>query len=252
MAFMGDITRENLYDEYYENNLDDFTNFYDGYQNVIQLRKEYIEGIISGKYYSRFDSGEFTADKSPEVKIKKAIQDFFKDGKPFLTNFAKSRLLNDGVLQLERLLVVSEKNYKTAKDEMISSLPYKVYEVFFNLIEDAQDAFKKDFFLIRDKFEHNSFRLPDFETNFENGTLHIIDPHINGQNIFKLIDLYYYSSLNLIEDLAAYFFGINAYHRSNGMITLFSNNGLVEPSNFRFRYTITLDVGDPDLTKLIN
>lgn len=178
---------------------------------MIQLRKEYIEGIISGKYYKRFENGEFTADKSPEVKIMKAIQDFFKDGKPFLNNFAKSKLLDDGILELEKLLVVSEKNYNKAKLEMSPNLKLKGYEVLFKIIDDAQASFKKDFFLIRDKFEHNYMKLPDFEIKVENGIANIIDPHLDGKNIFKLIDLYYYKTLDLI----------------------------------------TLDVNDPDLTKLI-
>ncbi|MDB5014654.1 MAG: hypothetical protein JWQ25_2856, partial [Daejeonella sp.] len=125
MAFLGDKERAKRYWDYYDKNRDDFTNFYDSYHQIKQLRKRYIEGILSGEYFQRFENGEFTADKSPEVKIKKAIQDFFKDSKPFLNNFAKSKLLDDGVLQLAKLLVVSEKNYKKAKVEMLPNLKLK-------------------------------------------------------------------------------------------------------------------------------
>lgn len=251
MAFFGDLERKKRYKDYYDKNLNDFTNFYDSYQQVIQLRKEYIEGIISGKYYKHFENGEFTADKSPEVKIMKSIQDFFKDGKPFLNNFAKSKLLDDGVFELEKLLVVSEKNYNRTKLEITPNLKLKGYEVLFNIIEDAQTSFKKDFFLIRDKLEHNYMKLPDFEVKTENGITNIIDPHLDGKNIFMLIDLYYSKTLDLIEDLAAHFFGNNACFNSNGIITLFYNNGRIEPENFRYRYKITLDVNDSELTKLI-
>ena len=251
MAFLGDKDRKQTYLDYYDKNLNEFTNFYDSYHQILELRKSYIEGIISGKYYERFENGEFTADKSPEIKIKKAIQDFFKDGKPLLTNFAKSGLLDDGALVLNRLLVVSEKSYNRAKTEILPLLKLKGYEVIFNLIEDAQNEFKKDFFLIRDEFEHNSLRLPDFEFLFENGVLKIIDPKYQDKNIFKLIDKFYYKTFDLIEDLAAYFFGLNACSKSNGLITLFYNNGAVDPSKFRYRYTITLDVNDPNLKKLI-
>lgn len=251
MAFLGDLDRKKRYQDYYDKNLNDFTNFYDSYQQVIQLRKDYIEGIISGKYYKRFENGEFTADRSPEVKIIKAIQDFFKDGKPFLNNFAKSKLLNDGVLEMEKLLVVSEKAYNKAKLEMSPNLKLKGYEVLFKIIEDAQASFKKDFFLIRDEFEHNYMKLPGFEIRVENGITNIIDPHFDGKNIFKLIDIYYYKTLDLIEDLAAYFFGNNVCFNTKGIITLFYNNEKIDPQNFRYRYRITLDVNDPDLTKLI-
>jgi len=252
MAFLGDEERKKIFLNYFNNSLNEFTNFYDSYQNILQLRKDYIEGIVSGKYYKRFENGEFWADKSPEVKIKKAVQDFFKDGKPFLNNFAKSGLLDDSPFVLNKLLVVSEKSYNKAKSEMLPFLRLPGYNILFHLIEEAQVKFKKEFFIIRDEFEHNSLRVQDFEVKYENGVTHITDPSYKGQNIFKLIDKFYYWTLDLIENLSAYFFGLNACNNSKGAITLFYNNGVVDPSKFRYRYTITLDVKDPDLTRLIN
>lgn len=251
IAFIGDKSRKELYWEYFDNNQNDFTNFYDSYHNILKLRKEYIDGIITGVYYNRFDNGEVSADKSPEVKIKKAIQDFFKDGKPLLSNFAKSRLLDDEVFILSKVLVANPNAYKKAKEEMLPNLKIKGYHVLFQIIEDAQEYFKRDFFKIRDDFEHNMLKIPDFEVKYIDGVAHIVDPQLSGKNIFKLIDQYYYNALNLIEDLAAYFFGLNACHRSNGLITLFANKGKVDSANFRYRYKITMDVNDPDLVKLI-
>src|SRR5690606_15950297 len=188
MAFLGNKERKQTYLDYYNNNLSEFTNFYDSYQNILKLRKDYIDGIVSGKYYKRFENGEFSADKSPEVKIKKAVQDFFKDGKPFLNNFSKSGLLDDSPFLLSKLLVVSEKSYNKAKSEMLPLLRLQGYSILFHLIEQAQIEFKKEFFIIRDEFEHNSLRLPDFDIKFENGITHIIDPTYKDQNIFQLVD----------------------------------------------------------------
>ncbi len=251
MAFYNDKDRKAIFHAYYEKNLDDFTNFYDSYNNIVNLHKEYIDGIISGLYFKCLANGKFSADKSPEVILKKNVQDFFRDGKTLINNFAKSKLLDDGRFELSKLLAVSPKNYRKAKESMLPNLKIKGYSGLFQIIEDAEKEFKKDFFLIRDDFEHNQFRVPDFQISLQNDTVHIVEPQIIGENVFKLIHLYYHKTFNFIETLAAYFFGLNACYRSKGIITLFYNNGTVDPANFRYRYKITIDVNDPDLDKLI-
>lgn len=252
IAFLGDKSRSKLYVSYEKKCREDFTNFYDLYHRILDLRKKYIEGIVSGIYFKNHSPGNFMADKSPEVEIKKAIQDFFRDGKSLLNNFAKSGLLDDGVFQLSKLLVVSPKNYKKAKQAMLPNLRFPGYNVLFCIVEDAEENFKREFFRVRDDFEHNGLQISDFQINAKNQRFEIIDPTLNGINIFKLIDKCYYATFDLIESLAAYFFGINAHTRSNGIITLFYNKGKVDPSNFFYQYKITLNVNDPSLIRLID
>lgn len=132
-----------------------------------------------------------------------------------------------------------------------NKLKLKGYNVLFQLIEDAQNEFKKDFFKIRDDFEHNALKIQDFVITENYGIVNIIDPLLEGKNIFNLIDTFYFKTFKLIESLAAYFFGLNACHNSKGLITLFLNNGEVNPAKFGYKYDITMNSNDPALTKLI-
>jgi len=250
-AFMGDQERKKLHENYYNKNLNDFTDFYDIYQLILKLRRNYIEGIKSGLFYKAFENGEFTADKSPEVNIKKAIKDFFSAGKPLLNNFAKSKIIDDGNFELVKLLIKSPESFDKAKNEMLPNLKIKGYNVLFQIIEDAQTEFKKDFFLIRDAFEHNYLQIPNFEIKESNGVIFIEDPKLKGENVFKLIDFYYHKTLNLIEDLSAYFFGLNVCLRTNGNITLFSRKSGIDPSHSIYKYTLSINCNDPNLIQLI-
>ena len=252
-AFLGDNERKAKYLKYEVRLMEDFTNFYDTYYEILDLRAEYIQGIENGMYFSAFPDGRTTSDKTPEIKLRRRIMEFFISGRQLLNKFCKSKLLDDGAFKLSLFLLskddVVEKYLKSTQGKFKFKNGYKK---IVDIAKDAQNDFKRDFMQLRADLEHSyDTSILPFSIAVNGSTIVIVEPSHNGTNIFKLIDRYYNGTLNLIEDMAAYFYGINACSKSHGQITLFKRMGEVNPAKFKYRYTITLDVGYPDLQRLI-
>ncbi|MGX5687407.1 hypothetical protein [Arcticibacter tournemirensis] len=253
-AFPGDKDREERYWRYHDRNLEDFTNLYDLNYKILDLRKNYLDGIKNGTFFFTLPDGRTSSDGTPEIKIRKSIMDFFISGKQLLNNFCKSELLDDGVFKLSAFLLCKDntvENYLLSTQERFRFK--NSYKKIVDIAKDAQHDFKKDFMDLRNSFEHLYAPLIEpFQITVDRGQIRIIEPSYNSTNIFELVEKYYERTLDLIEDMAAYFFGINACVMSKGYMTLFKRKNEVDPSNFKYRYTITLDVGDPDLIRIIN
>ena len=154
-AFLGDKQREATYLRYENKNREDFTNFYDTYNEILDLRKEYLDGIKSGIYFSILPNGNTTSDATPEIKIRKRIMEFFISGRQLLNNFCKSELLDDGDFKLSSFLLSKDKVVEKYLSEAQNKFRFKDgYKKIISIATEAQDDFKRDFMQLRGDLEH--------------------------------------------------------------------------------------------------
>jgi len=256
MGFMGKRwpAAKSRYELYEKKNKEDFTNFYDTYHEVMKLREEYLQGVNNGTYFSINLDGSTSSDSTPEILIRKRIKEFFISGRQLLNNFGKSGLLEDGDFKVSSFLLYKESVVEKYIKTFSENFRYKQgYLKIIDIAKKAQVDFKKDFMQLRADIEHDyDTEIPKFKICAYNREAVVEEPTYNGTNFFILIDKYYHGTLNLIEDMAAYFYGVNACANTDGKITLFFRKDEVDPPRFRFRYALTLDVGDPSLQRLIN
>jgi len=252
-AFPFDDERKKIVENFCDQTQDHFTNFYDVYNEVLDLRNQYIEGILNGKYFSVSDENGITSDISPEILIRKRIVDFFILGKQLLNNFCKSRLIVDGSFDIGIVLLTKKENIENYISKESQNFRYKnAYIKVIKIASQAQDDFLRDFIFRRGSLEHDYGKsIPDFNIHLKEGNVTIEEPVIFGENVFEQVVRYYKSILNLIEDIACYFFGVNAHINSKGLITLLKRNGESDPSKFKYLYAVTLHVNDPDLTPML-
>jgi hypothetical protein len=133
----------------------------------------------------------------------------------------ESEIITDNYFDLNKLLLVNDKNYILNKKELISKSPDYRYNCLFNLIEKARTEFLSDFNNIRVNFEHNQLLLDKYEVILEGNSKKIIEPKLGNKNLSFAINYYYENILELIEKLMCYYYGINAYVNSSGGLNLF-------------------------------
>ncbi len=251
-AFMGDKTREELYRNYEKTHQEAFTNFYDMYFEIQKLRLEYINGLNSGKYFKFLEKGKTSSDTTPEITIRRKIKEFFMSGRQLVESFGRSGLLDDEEFKISKFLLADAEKVEHYKSKYSKNFRFpRGYTKIIDMVLDANSHFKVDFFSIRGKLVHDNLQISPFRLESANGRLVIYEPTIKGVNVFVQIEKYFNGTFDLIEDIAAYFFGINAHVKSHGKITLLMRKPEdVDPANFRYRYTITLDVNDSTLIRI--
>ncbi|MCX2574859.1 hypothetical protein [Pedobacter sandarakinus] len=253
-AFPFNKERKNLVESFVDQTQDHFTNFYDVFNEVINLRNEYIDGILTGKYFSVSGENEITSDISPEIVIRRKIVDFFISGKQLLNNFCLSNLISDGEFEAKDFLLSKPEVIEKYIRKQSSKFKYKSgYTKIANIAFEAQKKFLANFMFRRNRIEHDYGKnIPDFKIYVNDlKEIKIIEPIYYEENIFEQIINYYYSTLDLIEDVSSYFFGVNAHINSKGIITLLKRKEKADPSKFKYRYAIKLHVNDPNLVPML-
>ena len=97
--------------KFFPQNLGDFTNFYDIFQEINLDYTDFINGLQNGQYFSITDKGEFNLDNSVELKMEKKIKDFFILGRLLINNFAKSQILESDNFDLNKYMIVKDSNF---------------------------------------------------------------------------------------------------------------------------------------------
>jgi hypothetical protein len=83
-----------------------------------------------------------------------------------------------------------------------------------------------------------------------NNKVEIIEPSFGDSTLLIEIEIYYKRLLEFIEDLMAYFYGLQAYETTNGFMTLFKRDEY-DYSNLLYKYLIQPNIYENGMTKLI-
>lgn len=231
-------------------NISDFTDFYDLFTEIKPLYIDYRNGLKNGKYYSIDNKGSFRHDRSSELTLKKKIKDFFIQGRLVVYNFGKSGVINDGEFILNNFLIVKDGNFQKSKQSCIDSPAGNKYKFLVEIIENARKDFLSELNQIRADFEHQNLQIEDFRVQVLNDQTEVIEPILGGMNLLSKIEYFYEQTLDLIEILMAFFYGIQAYQKTNGFMTLFRRDEF-DYSNKNYKYVVMPNIYESGLTKLI-
>jgi hypothetical protein len=242
-------SRKKLHFDFLLNNIVDFTDFYDIHSAIHVTYKEYIAGLHSGKYFTPELEHSKIHDRGLEIELARHIKNFFILGKQLLNNFAKSGLIDDGKLKMSEIMFAKKTAYDN-KRKIINELNGHFYEILFRIMDNYRERIIVPFFDLRNEYEHSNFKLGKFKVFFQENQLIIEEPELGGLNLVKAIDLLYEEILNYIELLIVYFYGLNAYRKTNGFFTLFESN-TYNYAEQKFRYYIYPKMGVDHLTQLI-
>lgn len=248
-AFDKEGVEERL-QNFLDKNISDFTDFYDLFTELKTLYIEYRDGLKNGKYYSIDNKGSFRHDRSSELTLKKKIKDFFIQGRLVIYNFGKSGVINDGEFILNNFLIVNDGNFQKSKQSCISSPDGNKYKYLIEIIEKARKDFLSEFIQTRVDFEHKNFQIEDFKVQVLNDQIEVIEPILGTMNLLTMIEYFYEQTLDLIEILMVFFYGIQAYEKTNGFMTLFRRDEF-DYSNLNYKYVVMPNMYESGLTKLI-
>ncbi|MCF8236193.1 MAG: hypothetical protein K9G67_14650 [Bacteroidales bacterium] len=253
LTFETKKEKDRLFSNFEKNNIPDFTEFYDIYHELINKYDQYGKGLIDGTYLKIQDNGTFHLDRGLEIEMRKLIKSFFVVGRRLLNNFVQSEMIRNEKIDLRKLVIVKDGNFDKNREAYINSNHSGIsYELLYQIIHDARNEFLANFNEQRGKIEHSSFEMPKFEVKRNKGQLIIQEPSLNGNiRLIEEISRFYILLLDFIENLMVYYYGLNAYERTNGNLTLFYRKDYDFPS-LRYKYVIQIRINDPSLTLLIN
>lgn len=248
-AFDKEGVEERL-QNFLDKNISDFTDFYDLFNELKSLYIDYRDGLKNGKYYSIDNKGSFRHDRSNELTLKKKIKDFFIQGRLVVYNFGKSGVINDGEFILNNFLIVKDGNFQKSKQSCIDSPAGNKYKLLIEIIEKAREDFLSEFNQIRADFEHQNLQIEDFKVQVLNDQIEVVEPTLGGMNLLSKIEYFYEQTLDLIEVLMVFFYGIQAYEKTSGFMTLFRRDEF-DYSNMNYKYVVMPNIYESGLTKLI-
>lgn len=248
-AFEKEGVEERLH-SFLNKNISDFTDFYDLFTELKSTYIDYRDGLKIGKYYSLNDKGTFNHDRSNELILKKKIKDFFIQGRLVIYNFGKSDVINDGEFILNNFLIVKDSNFEKSKLNCLNSSVGNKYRFLIEIIENARKDFLSEFNQIRADFEHQNLQIEDFKVQVINNQIEVVEPSLHNANLLSKIEYYYEQTLDLIEVTMAFFYGIQAYEKTNGFVTLFSRDEF-DYSKLHYKYVVMPNMYENGLTKLI-
>lgn len=234
-----------------ENNVSDFTDFYDLFQDIKTIYNEYLNGLKSRKYYSIDENGSYHHDRTQELILKKKIKDFFILGRLLINNFAKSEIIDDNKIVLNDLLIVNDKNFQKNKSRFLENKEGISYKILFQIIEDSRNEFLNTFNQIRADIEHNNLQIGKFLVKIEKGEIKVKEPSLIKYKLIEELEIFYERILEFIEILMAYYYGLNAYQRTDGFLTLFQRKEY-DYTALKYRFVIKSRIGDDSLILLIN
>lgn len=250
-AFLDEKERNNRVWKYMNVVITDFTAFYDLYQEINEIFENYRKGVLNGEYIKIDERGIITTNRSLELKLKTKIKDFFIQGRILINNWAKSKAIDDDFFCLNDLLIVKDSNFLKNKKNLLEKDELCRYEYLFILIENSRNGFLKEFNQIRADIEHQNFNISSFKLDLKNGQIIFEQPKLYEKDLMKLLEYYFTSLFDFIENIMVYYLGINAYLSWNGIMTLCKRTNY-NYKELKFKYFISQRVNDPDLTILIN
>ena len=141
-------------------------------------------------------------------------------GRLIINNFAKTTIIDTEHFVLNKVIIVNDKNFDKNKLEYIKLDASHRFLPLFEIIEKARKEFLNEFNDIRAEIEHNNFSIPKFEINTKNGNF--TEPSIHGsKSLIEELKYYYNCLLDLIENLIAYYFGIEAVYKNENLALYF-------------------------------
>ncbi|GHT38836.1 hypothetical protein FACS189437_00620 [Bacteroidia bacterium] len=198
---------------------------YDLYQEILFLNSDYKENVLNGSYISIDERGIITTDRIIEEKIKNSIKVFFINGKILINTWADSHVVDDGLFCLSKLLFVKDKDFRKQKETYnTQDSKDRKYSYIFEIIENARNMFLKQFTNIRNDIEHHNFIIPNYLLNIENGIIIFEEPTLEGKRLVQLVGFYYNYICELIELVMVYYYGINSYCNSYGLLCTYETN----------------------------
>jgi len=222
----------NRFVSYTETVIPEITHFYDIHFSIVEKLNKYINGMISGDY-CKIQNNIPYFDRSIELELIDQIKDFFIRGRILIENFRKSQIIDDEIFCIKKLLMVNDNNFQRNKTEQQNLSSDNIYDILFDLIENARRKFLNDFNDIRVDFEHNQKIIDKFDFDFENRK--VIEPYLDKMKLSISIDFFYENILELIEKLMCYYYGIKAFIRYNGNLKLFIQKDY-DYKNLKYKY----------------
>ncbi len=249
-AFLNENDRHLHLGQYMNVVLTDFTTFYDLYNELKQSFEEFQKGILNGELFKIDERGVAKIDRSLEFKIQTKIKEFFIKGRILLNNLAKSKVIDDEYFCLNDLIIVKDTNFKTNKLKFLAKDKLKRYEYLFDMIEYSRKNFLTTFNQIRADIEHDHFIIPRFKISFLNQNILFEQPMLKERVIMSQIDYYYNSILDFIENIIAYYMGINANINWKGFMTLYQRKTF-DYKELKYKFIISPRSNDNTLIDLI-
>lgn len=251
-AFDSKEEMDKLFTNFDRDNIPDFTEFYDIFHELKANYEEYNIGLKNETFLKVQSDGTFHLDRGVEIEMRKSIKNFFVVGRRLINNFVQSEMIRDEKIDLRKLVIVNVEKYKKSKEKLTSSHKGISYKILFKIIEDARNEFLEPFNNLRDKIEHIGFKMPRFNIQRTSDGLKIIEPSFNGKHsLIQEIENYYHQILDFIENIMVFYYGLRAYERTKGNLTLFYRKDFDFPA-LKYKYIISIRTSDPNLRLLIN
>lgn len=184
------------------------------FQNLFEAKiaKEKCEELLK-THVEKIKNNEICSYKieDPVIRINEIIdndlnlffKDFFIRGVMALRNLVKFA----GFLGFNiSFSITSEgKKYSEKKDKFLNKNPDEKFKKLCAMIEGHRKSWNLIFSNIRDKIEHEGFKLPDIQYVLdENDNIKVIFPIINNQKIEEVLDACWQNIFRFCEDISVF------------------------------------------------
>lgn len=149
------------------------------------------------------------------------------------------------------MLIVKDANFIKNKNALLGKDKIRRYEHLFEIIELARNEFLTSFNQIRAEIEHQNFVIPNFRLDFIDNKIVFEQPKLYDKDLMELLDYYYNSLFEFIENIMAYYLGINAYINWNGLVTLYEATNY-DYKELNYKFIISPRQNNENLTLLID
>ncbi|RTL56142.1 MAG: hypothetical protein EKK37_16820 [Sphingobacteriales bacterium] len=223
---------------YFDKVIPDLTNLYDIYHKLIATINDYKVGVENGKYFKVDERGHSSLDRLNEVTIRNLTKDFIIRAKILQVNFFKCGFADEDNFKLTNFFTF-EKNKLAERKKLYLKKSDGKYLPLINLIEKANDNFLKQLTDLRGAIEHDLFSLEKFQLNRKDNIATISEPDLEGQLLSTKLKFFYENSLEFIEKMMVYYFGVNGEVNKNGFLQLYVDD-VFDYSEMRWKYTFAL------------
>jgi hypothetical protein len=234
---IGEKEFEKKYDVFEKTVMPELQNLYNIYHEIIELIDDYKEGMSNGKYYKLSSQGTPMIDRGNEEKIKNLVKDYIIRNKVLLVNFSQCGLMNDDGFDFNQFTVFNDKREKR-KQDYLARPDYK-FAPLIDLVEKANELFIKDLFGLRNSFEHQAFYLDKFNLKPLKGAAEVHEPQLAGRMLSDKLSFYYEGTLDYIERIMVYYFGILGEEKMKGFLQLYEDPVFnYATMNYKFRFSM--------------
>ncbi|EKE11118.1 MAG: hypothetical protein ACD_15C00137G0015 [uncultured bacterium] len=195
--FIFRLDQIDSFDEAYDSILQNLTEAKIVKDRCIELISKHTEGVECGRL-ARIDQNAIQVDECIDTDLNIWFKDFFIRGNIATKNLIKFAKFFD--YEIPFIFTETEK-FEKRKAEFLKKSTSDLDKYLMDLIEAHRSSWYASFVELRNKIEHESFRVPDIKYRNENGKIKPMIAKFNSLTIEEFLNLSWENLFVLCEDI---------------------------------------------------